>query len=220
MLGALALVDRPWLDAPEEATRAALMAGVRDLGIEALPWTDAARRFVSRVAWLRAQGATDLPDMSDAALLDALETWLGPYAVGVARASDLKRIDLAAALAVRLDHAASRRLDAEAPAAIVAPTGTRLPIDYSSGAPTAAVRLQEMFGVTAHPVVGPSATPVTLALLSPARRPVQTTADLPGFWTGGYGEVRREMRGRYPRHPWPEDPAAAPPTRRAKPRGG
>ncbi len=219
MLGALALEDRPWADAPPEAAAAALMDGVRDLGLETLPWTDAARRFVSRITWLRAQGATDLPDASDAVLLDDLETWLAPYAARMSRAADLRRIDLAAALAARLDHAAARRLDVEAPALIIAPTGTRLPIDYSNDAPTAAVRLQEMFGVTAHPVVGPSATPVTLALLSPAGRPVQTTADLPGFWAGGYAEVRREMRGRYPKHPWPEDPVAAPPTRRAKPRG-
>ena len=111
------------------------------------------------------------------------------------------------------------RLDRLAPAAIVAPTGTVLPIDYGGAAPGVSVRLQEMFGVTRHPTVGADAVPLVVELLSPAGRPVQTTADLPGFWRTSYAEVRKDLRGRYPKHPWPEDPAGAEPTRRAKPRG-
>jgi ATP-dependent helicase HrpB len=137
----------------------------------------------------------------------------------VSRAEHLARVDLGAALEARLDRPARARLDRLAPDAILAPTGTRLPVDYAGAAPSVSVRLQEMFGLTRHPTIWPDAAPLVIELLSPARRAVQTTADLPGFWANSYAEVRRELRGRYPRHPWPEDPAAAPPTRRAKPRG-
>ncbi|WP_438502767.1 ATP-dependent helicase HrpB [Amaricoccus solimangrovi] len=218
MLGALALEDRPWTNAPPEAVAAALVEGVRDLGLDTLPWTPAARRLAARVEWLRARGV-DLPDMSDAGLRDGLDEWLAPFLTGRARLEDLARIDLAGALGARLDWEARARLDALAPAEIAAPTGTRLAIDYSGAAPSVAVRLQEMFGLTRHPSIGPDAVPLVLELLSPAGRPVQTTADLPGFWKSSYADVRRDLRGRYPKHPWPEDPAAAEPTRRAKPRG-
>ena len=134
------------------------------------------------------------------------------------RAADLARLDLMAALEARLDHPARQRLDRLAPAAIAAPTGTTLPVDYSGPAPMVSVRLQEMFGLTRHPTLGATAVPLVIELLSPAQRPVQTTADLPGFWATSYADVRRDLRGRYPRHPWPENPAAATPTRRAKPR--
>ena len=217
-LGALALEDRPWRGAPPEAVTAALLDGIRDLGLEALPWTEAARRFAARVEWLRARDA-DLPDLSPDGLLAELDDWLGPWLPGMSRASDLARLDLLAALDARLDRTARQRLDRLAPAAITAPTGTTLPVDYSGAAPTVSVRLQEMFGTTAHPTLGPDAVPLVIELLSPARRPVQTTADLPGFWASSYADVRRDLRGRYPKHPWPEDPAAAAPTRRAKPRG-
>ena len=219
MLGAIALEDRPWRDAPAEDVAAALVAGLRDLGPDALPWTDAARRFAARVEWLRAHGAPDLPDFSPEGLAAGLEVWLAPYLAGMTRAADLARLDLSATLAARLDHAARQRLDRLAPASITAPTGTTLPIDYAGAAPSVSVRLQEMFGLTAHPTLGPDRIPVVVELLSPARRPVQTTADLPGFWATSYADVRRDLRGRYPRHPWPEDPAAAEPTRRARPRG-
>ena len=219
MLGAIALEDRPWRDAPPDAVAAALAAGIRDLGLDALPWTAAARRFAARVEWLRAHGAPELPDFSPDALAAGLEHWLGPFLAGMTRAADLARLDLLVALQTRLDHTARQRLDRLAPATIAAPTGTTLPIDYAGAAPSVSVRLQEMFGLTAHPTLGPDRIPLVIELLSPARRPVQTTADLPGFWASSYADVRRDLRGRYPKHPWPEDPAAADPTRRAKPRG-
>ena len=218
-LGAIVLEDRPWRDVPPEAVAAALAGGIRELGLDALPWTPATRRLAARVEWLRAHGAADLPDFAEAALLAGLDDWLGPWLAGLSRATDLARVDLAAALDARLGRDGRQRLDRLAPAAIEAPTGTRLAIDYGAAAPTVSVRLQEMFGLTRHPTVGADAVPLVVELLSPAGRPVQTTADLPGFWRTSYADVRRDLRGRYPRHPWPEDPAAAEPTRRAKPRG-
>ena len=219
MLGALALEDRPWTDAPPERRTAALLDGIRDLGLEVLPWTPAARRFASRAAWARASGAGDLPDFAPETLASSLDDWLAPWLAGMTRADDLDRLDLAAALEARIDRPGRQRLDRLAPAAFTAPTGTRAAIDYSGPAPSISIRLQEMFGLTDHPTVGAAATPLIIELLSPAQRPVQTTADLPGFWASTYAEVRRDLRGRYPRHPWPEDPASAAPTRRTKPRG-
>jgi ATP-dependent helicase HrpB len=218
MLGAVALEDRPWRNPPPDAVAAALLDGIRDLGLGALPWAAAARRLQARIEWLRANGAS-LPPSDDASLLAGLEEWLLPWLAGMSREGDLPRLDLAAILAARLDRDQALTLEREAPAAITAPTGTRLPIDYG-GAPSVSVRLQELFGLTEHPCIGPDRTPLVLHLLSPAQRPVQTTADLPGFWASSYADVRRDLRGRYPRHAWPEDPAAAEPTRRAKPRKG
>lgn len=218
-LGAVLLEDRRWSEAPPEAVAAALMDGVRDLGIAVLPWTPAARRLTERVEWLRRSGATELPDFSEAGLLGRLDEWLGPWASGVTRVADLGRIDLAAALDAQLDREARLRLERLAPASFVAPTGTTLTLDYSADVPSISVRLQEMFGVMRHPTVGANSVPLVIELLSPARRPVQTTSDLPNFWRTSYADVRRDMRGRYPKHPWPEDPASAVPTRRAKPRG-
>ena len=216
--GALVLEDRPWPDAPPDRVAAALGEGVRQLGLDALPWTAAARRLAARVEWLRARGV-DLPDFSGAGLLATIETWLTPWLAGMTRAEDLAALDLRAALEARLDRAARAMLDRLAPAEILAPTGTRLAVDYSGAAPSVSVRLQEMFGLTRHPTLGPDAVPLVIELLSPGQHPVQTTSDLPGFWARSYADVRRDLRGRYPRHPWPEDPAAAEPTRRAKPRG-
>ena len=218
MLGALALEDRRWADAPPHEVAAAMVAGVRDLGLDTLPWTPAARRLAGRVEWLRGQGA-ELADFSADGLTRDLEEWLAPFLGGIAKAGELARLDLAAALDARLGYEGRQALDRLAPATFTAPTGTRLAIDYSGGAPSVSVRLQEMFGTALHPTIGPTRTPLVFGLLSPGHRPVQTTADLPGFWANSYADVRRDMRGRYPRHPWPEDPAAADATRRAKPRG-
>jgi ATP-dependent helicase HrpB len=160
------------------------------------------------------------PDLSDAALAATYETWLVPALLDKTSLKAFSAGALSDALMGLLPWDLRARLDREAPTHFEAPTGTYLPIDYEAEqGPTIAVRLQELFGLTRHPSVAKGKVPLVLELLSPAHRPVQVTRDLPGFWRGSYAAVRTELRGRYPRHPWPEDPASAPPTRRAKPRG-
>jgi ATP-dependent helicase HrpB len=210
--GALVLDDRIWKDAPADQIARAMLDGVRDLG---LSWTDAARRFVARVELLR-NGGADLPDMRDEALLASIDDWLLPYLTGVKTAQDWKRFDMLEALRASLTWDQMQALDAAAPAHFTTPLDRRIPIDYATDPPEIQLRLQEMFGQTTHPTIG--ATPLRVTLLSPAGRPVQTTLDIPGFWASSYADVRRDMRGRYPRHPWPEDPTQADPTLRAKPR--
>ncbi|MDO6586786.1 ATP-dependent helicase HrpB [Salipiger sp. 1_MG-2023] len=212
-LGAIALDDRLWKDAPAEAVARAMLDGVRDLG---LSLSDAARRFAARVA-LGRDGGLDLPDMSDPALLDTLEDWLLPFLSGVKTAEDWKRFDPLPALRARLDWGQMQALDTAVPGRFVTPLGREIPIDYSGEHPQIELRIQEMFGQRSHPLVG--RTPLRVTLLSPARRPVQTTMDIPGFWEGSYADVRKDMKAQYPRHPWPEDPREADPTLRAKPRG-
>ncbi len=211
-LGALVLDDRQWKNAPKEALARAMLDGVRDLGLN---WSAACQRFAARVELLRDAGQ-DLPAMDDATLIEQLEDWLLPYLDGVASAQGWKRFDMLAALRARLDWSQMQHLDAAAPAHFPTPLGRTIPIDYASTPPEIRLRLQEMFGQTSHPVVG--RTPLRVTLLSPAGRPVQTTTDLPGFWNSSYKDVRKDMRGRYPKHPWPEDPTQADPTLRAKPR--
>jgi ATP-dependent helicase HrpB len=211
-LGAVVLDDRIWKDAPADALARAMLDGVRDLG---LVWSDAARRFAARVALLR-DGGADLPDMSEPALMARLEDWLLPHLGGVKTADQWKRFDLLEPLRAMLDWDQMQALDRAAPAHFTTPLGRKIPIDYSGEHPEISLRLQEMFGQTVHPMVG--RTPLRVTLLSPAGRPVQTTLDIPGFWASSYADVRRDMRGRYPRHPWPEDPTEADPTLRAKPR--
>jgi ATP-dependent helicase HrpB len=210
MFGAIALDDRIWKDAPDDAISRAMLDGVRDLG---LTLSDAARRFVARVDLLRAAGH-DLPDMSQAALLDSLEDWLLPHLSGIKTAEQWKKFDLLDPLRARLDWPQMQLLDREAPAHFTTPLDRKIPIDYSGEHPEISLRLQEMFGQATHPTVGH--TPLRVTLLSPAGRPVQTTMDLPGFWETSYADVRKDMRGRYPKHPWPEDPLEADPTLRAK----
>ncbi|MGM0586521.1 MAG: ATP-dependent helicase HrpB, partial [Pseudomonadota bacterium] len=221
MFGALALDDRPWKGAPEEMRAAAMADGVRALGLDALPWEGAARRLRARVAFAREHGA-ELPDWSDGALLETLDDWLTPHLGGCRTAEDLKGLDLAGMLEGTLDWPQRQALEAAAPAVWVAPTGTRCPVDYEGEAPAVSVRLQEVFGLDAHPEIGTAAgrVPLLMHLLSPARRPAATTRDLPGFWRGAWGDVRRDLRGRYLKHPWPERPWEAEATARAKPRNG
>ncbi|EAQ04903.1 ATP-dependent helicase HrpB [Pseudooceanicola batsensis HTCC2597] len=210
-LGAAVLDDRIWKDAPPEAIARAMLDGVRDLGLTV---SDKARLFLARVRL--AGTGTDLPDYSEEALMAELEDWLLPYLDGVRDAAAWRRFDILPALRARLDWDSLQALDRIAPAAFTTPLGRKIPIDYASDPPEITLRLQELFGRTEHPTIG--GTPLKITLLSPAGRPIQTTADLPGFWAGSYADVRKDMRARYPKHPWPEDPAQADPTLRAKPR--
>jgi ATP-dependent helicase HrpB len=201
---------------------AAVLTGVRSLGLSALPWSDDLARLRHRVAFARAvDWRTAWPDLGDAALLASLETWLQPYIAGITRRSQFGRIDLRAALSALLPWPLPNRLDDIAPARVVVPSGSAIDVDYGAeGGPALAVKLQEVFGQSDTPTVGGEArVAVTLHLLSPARRPLAVTRDLASFWRNAYTAVRAEMRGRYPKHVWPENPMAATPTRRSiKPR--
>ncbi|SFU09446.1 ATP-dependent helicase HrpB [Sedimentitalea nanhaiensis] len=210
--GALVLQDRIWKDAPDDAVARAMLDGVRDLG---LTLSGAALRLAARVELVRATGA-NLPDFSTQGLLDSLEDWLLPLLTGVRSGADWKKFDPLPALRAALTWEQTQMLDRLAPSHFATPLGRRVPIDYGGEAPEIAVRLQEMFGVTRHPTS--AGVPLKVTLLSPAQRPIQITRDLPGFWTGSYGDVRKDMRAQYPKHPWPEDPTQADPTVRAKPR--
>jgi ATP-dependent helicase HrpB len=213
-LGALVLDAKPLPDPDPGACAAAMLEGVRALGLGALPWTDAARRLRARIAWAAARDpGGGWPAMDDAALLDAAPDWLGPHVIGMRRASDLDALPLADVLRAMLDHAAQRRLDAMAPAAVATPAGRPAPVDYDREPPAAQVRAQALYGLDRHPAPG-----VALELLSPAGRPIALTADLPRFWREGWADVRKDMRGRYPRHDWPERPMDAAPTTRARAR--
>jgi len=215
-LGALVLSERKW-NAPSEARARAALDGLRDLGLAQCGMTDAARRFQARVELLRAEGAA-LPDLSESGIIARAEELLLPFLGKVRTMDDLRALDLSEALRGALDWEQQQTLDRLAPAHFTTPLGRKVAIDYSTGQPEIAVRLQEMFGVTEHPVIGPRRLPLKVTLLSPAHRPVQATTDLPGFWDSSYTDVRKDMRGQYPRHPWPENPRAADPTLRAKPR--
>ncbi len=209
-LGAIALADRIWKDAPADVVATAMLDGVRDLGITL---SDKSRRFVARVQLLREAGH-DLPDMSSEALIEDIEHWLLPHLSGVKTADHWKRFELLEPLRARLDWAQMQLLDTHAPAHFTTPLDRKIPIDYAGEHPEISLRLQELFGQTTHPKIG--RTPLRVTLLSPAGRPVQTTLDVPRFWASSYDDVRKDMRGRYPRHPWPEDPTQADPTLRAK----
>lgn len=222
MFGAIALQDRHWREAPPEALGAALAEGIRALGLNALSWSKAAAGLRRRVEWLRAQGGTlagRLPDWSDAGLMASLDDWLTPHLTGMWRIEDAARLDLAACLGQSLVWELAQEVDRAAPGHFQTSLGDRVAIDYGGAAPTLKVQVQELFGVTRHPTVGDPPVPQVIELLSPARRPVQTASDLPSFWASSYAEVRKEMRARYPKYPWPEDPASADATKRAKRRG-
>lgn len=217
--GALVLADRVWRDVPEDARAQAALDGVRDLGLAALGGGAGFDRLRARVALCRA-GGIELPDMSEAGLLETAGDWLEPYLGKVRDAQGLKAVDPLEPLRSWLGWDALQAVEAQAPGAITTPLGRKLPIDYSGEAPEVQARVQEFFGVTRHPTVGPGHVPVRVTLLSPGQKPVAVTSDLPGFWRGGYADLRKDMRGRYPKHPWPEDPTEAAPTTRAKPRKG
>ncbi|HTI86017.1 MAG TPA: ATP-dependent helicase HrpB [Alphaproteobacteria bacterium] len=212
-LGALALDDSHWRDAPPDRIAAALLDGVRALGLNALSWSDAARQLRTRVTFLRSLDGTDgdWPDLSDTTLLASLDDWLLPYLAGKRNRRDLESLDLTSILGDRLSWEQRRRLDAEAPRLIRMPSGREVILEYGGDVPVLAARLQDFFGMADTPRIGGGRVPLSLHLLSPAGRPVQVTRDLAGFWKGSYAEVRKDMRGRYPKHRWPEDPATAEP---------
>jgi ATP-dependent helicase HrpB len=219
-LHAITLSEAPLTLTPSAETARVLADGLIAAGLDKLPWSKPLKQWRGRVMFLRKAEGDDWPDLSDDALAAHRETWLAPALFDKISLKEFSAGDLSDALTGLLPWELRARLEREAPTHFEAPTGTQLPIDYEAEqGPTIAVRLQELFGLTAHPSVAKGAVPLVLELLSPAHRPVQVTRDLPGFWRGSYAAVRSDLRGRYPRHPWPEDPASALPTRRVKPRG-
>ncbi len=213
-LGAIELRESSLPDADPDAVAAALLGGIRAAGVGALPWPDGARNVRDRVAFLRTVEPDAWPDPGDDALAASLEEWLLPWLAGFSSIAALGRLDWVGVLRAWLGHERARRLDLAAPTHIEVPTGSRIAIDYSDpAAPALAVRLQEVFGLRETPRVADGRVPLTLRLLSPARRPVQVTRDLASFWKTGYFEVRKDLRARYPKHAWPEDPLTAEPTR-------
>ncbi len=218
-LGALILNEQTLAVPQDEPAALALARGALSLGVARLPWTKALKQRRDRVMFLRRAEGEAWPDLSDEALA-ADPGWLAPFLVGKTKLDEISADDLASALDAALPWDLMRRLNDEAPTHFQAPTGTAAPIDYEAeGGPAIALRVQELFGLNEHPSLAGGRIPLTLHLLSPAHRPIQITRDLPGFWRGSWAAVRSDLRGRYPRHFWPEDPSAAQPTARAKPRG-
>lgn len=219
-LHAITLSEAPMALSPSAETALIFAAGLIGAGLDKLPWSKSLQQWRDRVMFLRKAEGDSWPDLSDAALAAAAENWLVPVLYDKISLKEISAGDLSDALMGLLPWELRARLEREAPTHFEAPTGTMLAIDYEAEqGPTIAVRLQELFGLNTHPSIAKGAVPLVLELLSPAQRPVQVTRDLPGFWRGSYAAVRSDLRGRYPRHPWPEDPASALPTRRVKPRG-
>ncbi|HEY2808451.1 MAG TPA: ATP-dependent helicase HrpB [Steroidobacteraceae bacterium] len=216
-LGALALEDKPLLQVPPEAAHRAMLQGLRELGLAALPWDREARDLQARIEFVRASlgpaAGSDWPQLGDA-VLGASFDWLAPWLDGITRDEHLAKIKLAEVLRAQLSFAQQRELDEWAPAHLTMPSGSRLRVDYlDESAPAVSVRLQEVFGLSASPLLGRGRVLVTFKLLSPAQRPLQVTRDLASFWRGAYAQVRKDMRGRYPKHYWPENPLEAQPVR-------
>lgn len=219
-LHALVLAERPLKKPDASKLAAAVLTGIRELGLKSLNWTPELEAFRARVNFIRKlEPDASWPDLSDDALTRTLENWLQPFLGSITRAADFPRIDISNALHSLFDWEQKKRLDALVPTHVDVPSGSRIAIDYADDAPVLAVRLQEMFGLADTPTVANGRVPLTLHLLSPARRPVQVTRDLKSFWKNGYPEVKRDLKGRYPKHHWPDDPWTAIPTARAKPRG-
>jgi ATP-dependent helicase HrpB len=221
-LGALVLKAEAMPTPDPQAVAAALIEGIRQAGIGCLPWTRRLREWQQRVLFLRRafEGEESWPDVGDAALADSMADWLSPHIGGVTRLGGLRRVDLPAALAGLLTREQRRRLESLAPTHLAVPSGARIRLDYSGEAPVLAARVQEMFGSTDTPRVAGGRRAVRLHLLAPSGRPVQVTEDLAGFWAGSYHQVKKELKGRYPKHPWPDDPLAAQPTRSVRSKKG
>jgi ATP-dependent helicase HrpB len=220
-LGSLILGENRLHEPDSDLVIKALLTGIRNKGLSCLPWTKDRRNWQARVQFLHRvmPPETNWPDVSNEILLNTLETWLAPYLIDISSLSSLRRMDMTWPLLAHLSPEQQRTLDTLAPTHFTVPTGSHIALDYeSSEIPTLAVRLQEMFGLTATPCVANGQVPVLIHLLSPARRPVQVTQDLKSFWKNGYPEVKKELKGRYPKHFWPDDPLQAPPTRGIKKR--
>lgn len=218
-LGAIVLEEQPLPRPNGEEAAKALAEGIRSLGLDALPFSKAARQLRERIGFLHRMLGEPWPDVSDVALLAGLETWLMPFVLEPRGVDSIGADALHEGLMSLVPHEVRRELDKAAPTHFDSPAGNRHPIDYSGEEPLLTIRVQELFGLKSHPAIGNGRIPLVLELTSPAHRPIQTTRDLPGFWKGSWKDVRADMRGRYPKHPWPEDPAEAAPTARAKPRG-
>lgn len=219
-LGALIMAEQTKPVAADADSARLLAEGIAGLGAHKLPWSKAQLQFRSRVNFLRRAEGEPWPDVSDDALSRNSAEWLAPFLTGKTALSQIGADDLAAVLDALLPWNLRKRLDAEAPTHFSAPSGSQVPIDYEAEeGPKLAIRVQELFGLGVHPAIAGGRVPLLIELLSPAHRPVQVTRDLPGFWRGSYKDVRTDLRGRYPKHPWPDDPLTAPATRRAKPRG-
>ncbi|MDX8526612.1 ATP-dependent helicase HrpB [Mesorhizobium sp. MSK_1335] len=218
-LGAITLSER-MLPAPSgtDADRA-MTAALREHGLSLLDWGKDAETLRQRLGWLHRGLGALWPDVSDNALRDRLDDWLLPFLAGDASFAAIKPATLSAALMALVPHDLQRKVDALAPTHFDAPSGSHVPIRYDGEWPVLAIRVQELFGLDRHPAIAGGTVPLTLELLSPAHRPIQTTRDLPGFWRGSWADVRIDMRGRYPRHVWPDNPLLATATSRAKPRG-
>jgi ATP-dependent helicase HrpB len=218
-LGELVLADEVWRDAAPESVQSAMLEGIRAHAPACLPWTDAARQLQARIGFLHRLMPHDWPDFGDASLVSGLSDWLLPYLHGITRLAQLKRLDLCAVLLAQLPWVKQKRLDELAPTHLTVPSGSRIRLDYSHQTPVLAVRLQEMFGLGETPRIAAGRVAVLLHLLSPAHRPVQITQDLTAFWGGSYQQVKKELKGRYPKHHWPDDPLQAPPSRGARGKG-
>ena len=219
-IGAVTLGEQVRKVEPDDETARLLAEGVARLGIDRLPWSKPLRQWRDRVMFLRRAEGEEWPDLSDAALAASAGEWLAAALAGKTAISALGADEFAEAVHGLLPWNLRRRLDAEAPTHFAAPSGSSVPVDYEAEeGPKLAIRVQELFGLDKHPSIAGGRVPLVIELLSPAHRPVQVTRDLPGFWRGSYAAVKAEMKGRYPRHPWPDDPLKAPATRRAKPRG-
>jgi ATP-dependent helicase HrpB len=215
-LGAVVLSEQPLEPTGEEITQA-LIEGIRRTGLQCLPWEKGSDRFRSRVQWVRRsiKEISEWPDLSDDALRASLENWLAPFLDRMWKLDQLQRLDLVEILRSMFNHQQLRDLDRLAPSQLLVPSGSRIALDYSpTDHPALSVKLQELFGLTETPRVGGGIIPVTIHLLSPAARPLAVTQDLRSFWQNVYPEIRKQLRARYPKHPWPENPMTATPTRR------
>jgi ATP-dependent helicase HrpB len=218
-LGAIILDETPLPRPDGERAALALANGIREFGMGILSFSKETLQLRDRIGFLNASIGEPWPDVGDTSLLSRLDEWFVPFQHGARSLQDIRPGSLSEGILSLVPHEVARDLGRLAPTHFEAPTGQRHPIRYDASEPTLSIRVQELFGLTAHPAIAQGRLPLLLELTSPAHRPIQTTRDLPGFWAGSWKDVRADMRGRYPRHPWPEDPAAAPPTSRAKPRG-